>query len=212
MAVLDTWWKVAILIGALGLLRLGFQYAKWVREATRKGAIEFLDSALLALLLVFLLIRPFIIQAYYIPSDSMVPTLQRNDRILVLKFMYLLRDPRRGDIVVFRAPPAASNGTKKDFIKRVIGLGGDTISVHYDEKSEQNVLFVNGKPLREPYLREPMAYQYPPTRVPQGMLFVMGDNRNDSNDSSKWGFLPRRNLEGKAVLRFWPPGRVGLVH
>jgi len=212
MPLFDAWWKIAILIGSLGLVRLSVHYAKWMRQSARKGAIEFLDSALLALVLVFFLIRPFLLQAYYIPSDSMLPALHRGDRIIVLKFTYRLREPKRKEIVVFRAPPAAAHGDKKDFIKRVMGLGGETIAVRYNNKSGHNQLFVNGKPVKEPYLREPMAYEYPPTRVPRAMLFVMGDNRNDSNDSHKWGFLPRRNLEGKAVLRFWPPSRLGLVH
>ena len=211
MPILDTWWKIAILIGSLGLLRLGFRYATWVSESARKGAIEFLDSALLALLLVFFLIRPFIVQAYFIPSDSMVPTLHRGDRILVLKFTYRLRDPKRGEIVVFRAPPAAANGAKKDFIKRVMGLGGETVAVEHQPKLAENLLVVDDKPMKEPYIREPMAYEFSERRIPKGALFVMGDNRNDSNDSHRWGFLPRRNLEGKAVLRFWPPARTGLV-
>jgi signal peptidase I len=211
MPLFDTWWKIAILIGSLAVLRIGAQYLKWVRESARKGAIEFLDSALLALLLVFLLIRPFIMQAYWIPSDSMLPTLHRGDRILVLKFTYRLREPKRKEIVVFRAPPAAANGAKKDFIKRVIAVGGDTIAVRDNEKTGQKQVFINGKPVNEPFIREPMTYPYGPTRVPRGKLFVMGDNRNDSNDSHHWGFLPRPNLEGKAVLRFWPLTRIGPV-
>ncbi len=212
MPVFDTWWKIAILIGSLGLVRLGFHYARWMRDSARKGAIEFLDSALLALALVFFLLRPFVLQAYFIPSDSMLPTLHQGDRILVLKFPYRFRDPKRQEIVVFRAPPKASNGAKKDFIKRVIGLGGEQIAVHRDKATGETAVFINGKPLREKYLFEPMGYDYQPRKIPRGMLFVMGDNRNDSNDSHHWGYLPRRNLEGKAVLRFWPPGRISLIH
>jgi len=211
MPVFDSWWKIAILIGSLAVIRVGFHYAKWMRDSARKGAIEFLDSALLALALVFFLLRPFVLQAYFIPSDSMLPTLHRGDRILVLKFPYRFRDPKRQEIVVFRAPPAAANGAKKDFIKRVIGLGGDQIAVRYDKTTGDNEVFINGKPLKEDYIFEPMDYKYDLTKVPRGMLFVMGDNRNDSNDSHHWGFLPRRNLEGKAVLRFWPPNRISLV-
>ncbi|MCC6445075.1 MAG: signal peptidase I [Armatimonadetes bacterium] len=168
---------------------------------------EVLESALIAIVLVFLIIRPYVVQAFYIPSGSMHPTLLERDRILVNKFVYRFREPKRGDVVVFKAPSQASpDGREKDFIKRVVGLPGDTLEVR------DGATYINGKPLREPYIEEPPYYVYPPYQIPQGMLFVMGDNRNDSNDSHSWGPLERSRILGKALVVFWPFSRAGLIH
>ena len=212
----------------------------------KPGIIELIDSALIALLLVFCILRPFVIQAFFIPSASMENTLLINDRILVNKFSYFLHEPHHGDIIVFRAPPQADPG-KKDFIKRVIGVPGDHISVH-DGK-----LWRNGQPVSEPYIREAPLYAWPVVGrdqfapgvladendgrrwivddhglrvtvgeviVPPRAILVMGDNRNDSNDSHAWTdpdtgvsapFVPRENALGKAEVIFYPFPRIRLT-
>lgn len=258
-----------------------------------KSAAETVESALVAIVLVFLVIRPFVVQAFFIPSESMVPTLEIGDRILVNKFSYRFREPQYGDVVVFKAPPRAAElipeqwttvvgeitgvtgnsgelvatikpyyldrlgeipgfyvvgrdgygdllqlisghrkGNKaiirlagienssdasglvgaelriseRDFIKRLIGRPGDVIEV------KDGAVFRNGKRLREPYLLEDyIGYDMPPQRVPKGMLWVMGDNRNNSKDSHVWGLLDRNRVLGKAMVRFWPLGRIGLI-
>jgi signal peptidase I len=168
------------------------------------GAATWLDSAVLALALVFLVLRPFVMQAFYIPSESMRSTLEVGDRILVNKLSYRFGSPQRGDVVVFAAPPAASP-EGKEFIKRVVGLPGDTVAV------EDGQLVVNGVPQREPYLDEPISYEQAPVTVPPGSYWVLGDNRNESNDSHLWGPLAGCRIVGRAALRFWPPFRVGRV-
>lgn len=170
-----------------------------------KSMAEVVESALMAIALVFLFIRPFVMQAFFIPSPSMCPTLLDGDHILVNKFVYRFREPRIGEIIVFKSPPGASgDGTEKDFIKRLVGLPGDTIEV------KDGSLYRNGKCVREPFLLEQnIGYSMSPTRVTKGKLFVLGDNRNDSRDSHWWGTLERRRVIGKAMVRFWPPKRFG---
>ena len=214
--ILDAWWKIFILVGGLIVLRLVIPLVVRAKSQFRSSVIEFLDSAIMALALVFLIIKPFIVQAFWIPSDSMVPTLQKNDRILVNKFIYHFRKPKRCDVVVFQAPPEAlsssfgDNHGKKDFIKRVIGLPGDEIKI------KGGSVYANGKALKEPYIASKPPYEFPngdgAFKVPGGTLFVLGDNRPNSNDSHRWGPLPRDDLLGKAFVIFWPPGRWRLIH
>lgn len=263
-----------------------------------KSAAEIAESALIAIALVFLIIRPFIVQAFYIPSGSMIPTLLERDHILVNKFVYRFREPRHGDIIVFKSPPEATNiqhslnsaewntvvgevvspfgdtgevmvrakrdyqhgfgrikdlyvarkngkhrvmsierlsaankdliikfagvedaaaaddltgaelrVSEKDFIKRLIGQAGDVIEVKKDD-----AVYRNGERLDEPYIAEPPLYDMEPVKIPAGMLFVMGDNRNNSNDSHAWGPLDRDRVIGKTMVRFWPLNRLSLVH
>jgi signal peptidase I len=269
-------------------------------SAAAKQATEFVESALIAVVLVFLIIRPFIVQAFYIPSGSMEPTLlghdyptRIHDHILVNKFIYRFQEPRHGDIIVFKSPPgvsasgpmsspsewnrvvgrvispAGNSGAvkvaidrdcredvkrlrdvfvaahgdgevrsiesisenadvikflgvddavsaesltgaalkvgEKDFIKRVVGIPGDTIEV----KSNKGVVR-NGKLLKEPYIAEIPLYDMKPVKIPKGRLFVMGDNRNNSNDSHAWGTLARDRVIGKSLVRFWPLTRIGI--
>lgn len=177
------------------------------QSQTAKSAAEIVESALIAVVLVFLIIRPFVVQAFYIPSGSMEPTLLVSDHILVNKFVYRFHEPQHGDIVVFKSPPGASNdGQERDFIKRLIGTPGDVIQV----KSGVGV-FRNGKLLKEPYIAEIPFYDMPAVKVPKGMLFVMGDNRNNSNDSHAWGCLDRNRIIGKSMFMFWPLNRIGLT-
>lgn len=183
-------------------------HARPQAEQMRHSVLEFVDSVLIALALVFLVIRPFVVQAFYIPSASMHPTLVENDKILVSKFIYHLRPPHRGDVIVFRAPRNAEPGSPddKDFIKRLVALPGDTIAVHDSQ------VWVNGKALHEDYIAERPDYEMPPEKVEPGKVFVMGDNRNNSNDSHYWGQLDENRILGKAEVIFWPLSRAGIIH
>jgi signal peptidase I len=167
---------------------------------------ENLQILLVALLLAFL-IRTFIAEPRFIPSASMVPTLQLGDRLVVEKISYRLHPPERGDIAVFRVPPQLQQqGYQSDqaFIKRVIGVPGDRIAI------QQGQLSVNGQRVSEPYVVEtPKVEDLLEVTVPPQQLFMMGDNRNNSNDSRYWGFLPLDHVIGKAVARFFPLDRVG---
>ncbi|MDV3002105.1 MAG: Signal peptidase I T [Chroococcopsis gigantea SAG 12.99] len=149
-------------------------------------------------------IRTFVAEARYIPSSSMEPTLQINDRLIIEKVGYHFRDPQRGDIVVFNPTKALREKNFKDaFIKRVIGLPGDTIKVH------NGIVYANAQPLKENYIAQKPDYEFGPVTVPAGQYLVLGDNRNNSYDSHYWGFVPRENLIGRAAVRFWPFNRLG---
>jgi len=155
-----------------------------------------------------LVIRGFIAEPRYIPSDSMLPTLHQGDRLVVEKVSYHFHSPQSGDIVVFEPPKQLLQvGYEKEqaFIKRVVGTEGDTVEV------KEGKVYRNGQSLAENYILESPNYRLPPIKVPQGELFVMGDNRNNSNDSHIWGFLPTQNVIGKAILRFFPFSKIGII-
>ena len=173
----------------------------------RKGLFENVRLVAIALVIA-MVVRLFIAEPRFIPSPSMVPTLAVGDRLLVEKISYHLHAPHRGDIVVFEPPPQLQEygyRSSQAFIKRVIGLPGQQVRVHEGRVS------VDGQPLTEDYIAAAPEYEMPSVQVPAGSLFVMGDNRNDSNDSHVWGFLPMQNLIGRAVLRFWPLEKFGPV-
>jgi signal peptidase I len=168
---------------------------------------ENIQILILALGLAFF-IRTFVAEPRYIPSESMVPTLEIGDRLIVEKLSYYGHLPHRGDIVVFAPPPQLQEqGYQADqaFIKRVIGVPGDTVAV------QNGRVFVNRELLTEAYIAEPPNYPMSQIVVPPDSLFVMGDNRNNSNDSHIWGFLPTANVVGHACFRFWPVERFGGV-
>ena len=168
---------------------------------------ENLTLIAIALCLAFL-IRTFVAEPRYIPSDSMLPTLHTGDRLVVEKISYRFHPPHFGDIVVFQPPEELqSRGYTQDqaFIKRIIGRPGEIITVAGGK------VYLNGQPLQEDYIAEPPDQPFPPVQVPEDKFFVMGDNRNDSNDSRYWGFLPRKNIIGRAVFRFWPFNRIGSI-
>lgn len=195
-----------------------------------KGLWENVQVLVIALVLA-LLVRTFVAEPRYIPSDSMVPTLLVGDRLIVEKVSYRLHPPQTGDIIVFEPPSQLQRrGYAKDqaFIKRIIGQPGQRVSIY------QGVVSIEGQPLKEPYIAEPPAYNCPSQTplppdgqdlcsflyrqglregdsfpVPEGTYFVMGDNRNNSNDSHAWGFLPRENIIGRAWVRFFPFDRLG---
>ncbi len=143
-------------------------------------------------------------QCYLIPSGSMEPTLEVNDRLFVDKISYHFASPHRGDVVVFTPPPAIVEKEKSTdpFIKRVIGLPGEQIEI------KGGRVYVNNQPLQENYITNKPDYQWGPQIVPKNSYLVLGDNRNKSYDGHVWGFLNRDRLIGKAVVRFWPPERV----
>ncbi|MGK7888344.1 MAG: signal peptidase I [Leptolyngbyaceae cyanobacterium] len=154
-----------------------------------------------------ILIRLFVAEPRFIPSDSMVPTLAVGDRLVIEKVSYRFSHPQPGDIVVFRPPAILQEyfgfGDDQAFIKRVIGTPGDRIRI------EGGTVYVNDHPLDEPYIAAPPNYTLLPVQVPSDAYFVMGDNRNNSNDSHVWGFLPEENMIGRAIFRFWPLNRGG---
>jgi signal peptidase I len=166
-------------------------------------AWEWTKSLAIALILAFG-IRTAVVEAFYIPSGSMEPTLQVGDRILGNKFWFWFSDPHRHDIVIF-APPDTAHLAAGAMIKRVIAVEGDLVEVRNGQ------VLVNGARVVEPYLKERPQYHLPPTPVPSGMLFVLGDNRNASYDSHAWGFVPRGNLRAKAFARYWPLNRIGFL-
>jgi signal peptidase I len=173
------------------------------RRLPKKGGgfLEFVIIVIIAFALVFGFVRPFVIEAFYIPSESMIPTLEISDRVFVNKFIYRFHEPERGDIVVFKSVEGSDEGGQEDLIKRVLGVAGDEISVR------DGVLFVNGERQKEPYVNKefPDDSSYGPTTVPEGKIFVMGDNRSNSRDSRFFGPVPLDNVEGEAFVIFWPP-------
>jgi signal peptidase I len=178
------------------------------KETLKREAKEWLHSIVVALILT-LIIRTFVVQAFKIPSGSMRPTLLEGDKLFVNKYVYRFEPPKRGDIVVFKYPVEP----KKDFIKRLIGLGGDTVEIRGGK------VYVNGQMLDEPkvfnsityYNHDPFGAPNEAVKVPQDAYFVLGDNSANSTDSRFWGFVPKRNLLGKAFFRWWPPKRMGVV-
>jgi len=165
---------------------------------------ETLSTIAIALVLT-LVIKVFLIDNRVIPTSSMYPTIYIGDMVLVNKAVYNFHPPERKDIIVFR-PPAVIG--EKDLIKRVIGLPGDTVEI----KNQQ--VFINGKVLEENYLNENPQYLFGPVTVPEGHLFVLGDNRNQSFDSHQWPdpFLDISSVKGKAFFRYWPLKRMGKLN
>jgi signal peptidase I len=155
---------------------------------------------------------------YRVPSSSMEPTLhcarpadgcraRFSDRVIALRIVYRFRDPHRGEIAVFDAPERAAAACRSGvYVKRVIGLPGEVIS------ERRGVVFVDGKPLSEPYLRAPTRDERSGDwgRLPDDMYFVMGDNRASSCDSRDWGPVPRKSFIGPATVTYWPPNRISI--
>jgi len=161
---------------------------------------EILESVILAVVLAAV-IRLWLFEPFYIPSPSMQPTLYPGDRIIVNKLSYRLHPPERGDVIVFKFPL----DPQRDFVKRVVALEQETIEVR------QGYVYINGRRLEEPYLPHELVPDYGPIKVPRGHLFVMGDNRNNSEDSRFWGPLNQKYLIGKAFFVYWPPHHMELI-
>lgn len=162
---------------------------------------EALESVVVAVLLA-VLIRLFVLEPFYIPSGSMEPTLREQDRIIVSKLNYRIQEPQRGDIVVFKFPL----DPKRNFVKRLIAKGGETVSIRSSK------LYIDGQQVPEDYLPKGLRFaDFGPVTVPANSFFMMGDNRNNSDDSRIWGYLPRDLVVGKALFIYWPPTRASLT-
>ena len=157
-------------------------------------------------------IRTFAAAAYFIPSGSMEPTLQIDDRLMVDKVSYHFKNPQRGDIIVFWPPNSTiaacglSQKSADPWIKRVIGLPGEKIEV------KEGRVYVNQRPMPENYIAGKPQYLWGPTVVPPDSYLVLGDNRNNSCDGHYWGFLKRDRIIGQATIRFWPFNRLGILN
>jgi signal peptidase I len=163
--------------------------------------LEVLETAVLTLLL-FMAVR-LTVQNFKVDGPSMRPTLQNSEYILVDKAEYYLHAPRRGDVIVFIAPPNPST----DYVKRVIGTPGDTVRVSAD-----GIVYVNGVQINEPYVADHDNPYEPNTwKLGPNQYFVLGDNRGDSSDSRAWGLVPRSDIIGKAMLVYWPFSEVHLL-
>jgi signal peptidase I len=172
-------------------------------DTTILKSIGLYVSTIIFVICLALLIRTFIVQAYKIPSGAMKHSILVGDHILVNKFIYASKKPQRGDIIVFKYPV----DLKKDFIKRVVGLPGDTI------EGRDKIIYVNNESLEEPYAAHTDPHIYPkgkqerdnfgPITVPENAFFVMGDNRDQSFDSRYWGFVDRKSIKGKAFVIYW---------
>ncbi|HLA66833.1 MAG TPA: signal peptidase I [Acidimicrobiia bacterium] len=175
-------------------------------------------------LVVAVIIKTFLIQAFFIPSASMHDTLLEGDRVMVNKLAYRFGEPHRGDVIVFDSPLVAHDQTESflgrvvrnvgealglstpesALIKRVIALGGETIEI------KGNRIYIDGVAIDEPYLTRPVNMDaFGPLTIPQGYVFVMGDNRNQSEDGRVFGPIPDSDIIGRAFVRVWPPGRWG---
>ena len=164
---------------------------------------EFLQSLAIAAILAFFIIT-FIAQSFVVDGRSMEPTLHNGERLFVNKFIYRFHPPQRGDIIVF-TPRGAPD---KKYIKRVIGLPGDTVYIH------DGLTYINGEPLKETYLNEEMRGEFGPFQVPPESVFVMGDNRNHSADSryqSIVGYVDYDSISGKAFWVYWPINKMRVI-
>jgi len=212
-----------------------------VRAPAGYAAAEMMESVIYAFL-VAIIIRIFFFQTFWIPSGSMEPTLHEGDRIIANKLVYRMREPHRGEVVIFRVFQPSRRGLPgrltleeaysasdlevfapvfqveklqdagggrievQDYIKRVVGLPGDVVEVSDGD------IYVNGEPLDERFETRPPDYdRYGPVTVPSGEVFVLGDNRSNSQDSHVIGTVPMRNIEGRAEAVFWPLKRIGLI-
>lgn len=149
-----------------------------------------------------------VIRSFYIPSESMRPTLQVNDRLFANMNAYWDADPQRGDVVLFDPPEAIKQtnpGFEGPIISRIVGLPGETLEV------KDGLLYINDQPIREDYISEPMEYAWGPVDIPPKSYVVLGDNRNNAYDSHFWGFLPQSQIRGKAIRIYWPPDRMGVI-
>lgn len=171
-------------------------------EKVQRVLWEYVQSILIAFALALFIIT-FVVQSFIVTGPSMEPTLHNGERLLVNKFIYRFSAPKQGDIVVFH--PVAR--PREDYIKRVIAVPGQSVEVR------EGKVWVDGEALAEPYLTQPTYGQYGPVRIPQGRIFVLGDNRGNSQDSRhpEVGLVSINSVIGKAAIRYWPLSRFGLV-
>lgn len=200
-------------------------------EEHKDSFVDFLKELPVLIVVAFgiaLLIKTFLLQAFFIPSGSMENTLLIGDRVLVSKFLYKFSDPDPGDVVVFISPlggvtPKQDRGpignfvngiseglglksSERDFIKRVVAVEGQTIQI------KEGTIFVDNKKLNEPYRHDQLPMpDYGPTKVGKDKVFVMGDNRSNSQDSRVFGPIPKSSIIGRAFVLIWPPGRFEIL-
>lgn len=191
-----------------------------IKEKLKSQVREWTESIIIAIILA-LIIRTFVVQAFKIPSGSMIPTFKVGDRIFVSKFIYgakipltdmrlpAVREPKRGDIIVFIAP----EDPKKDFVKRLIAVGGETVEL------KDGKVLIDGKPVEDLQSIKSVYYynagdygkEAQVITVPKDSYFALGDNSASSRDSRYWGFVPRKSIIGKAVLIYWPLDRMKVI-
>lgn len=176
-----------------------------VREKKKRSALGIIIEVLVIVVAAFviaMLVQAFLVKPFTIHQISMLPTLEEGDRILINRLTYHFREPRAGDIIVFRSPL----DSREDLVKRIVAVAGDRVAV------VGGTLHVNGKAVDEPYLLEqPFAGELPETEVPPGHVFVLGDNRNNSGDSRLFGAVDEDAIIGTAFLIYWPIGRWGTL-
>ena len=208
----------------------GREQARTRERSTTSRTLRELPVLFVVALTIAFLVKTFLAQAFYIPSGSMLPQLQLYDRVVVSKLAYKLHDPHRGDIVVFDAPNSRFGRQSPDrgpvgnllhyvgervgivqpstdeFIKRVVALPGESV------EGRGGKILVNNRELTEPYLPPGMVTStFGPVTVPEGMLWVMGDNRSNSADSRVFGPIKQDTVVGRAVVRVWPPSRASFL-
>ena len=176
-------------------------------EAVKPWWRETIETIVWAFVLA-MIIRAFIVQAFWIPSGSMIPTLEVNDRVLVAKFWNYFFEPSRGSLYVFKYPV----NPDRDFVKRVIAVPGDVVDI------KNGVVYINGSPTTETYvknhdrftLRPSNLFPEVPFTVPEKCYFMLGDNRSNSQDSRFWGFATLDDMRGPVFFRYWPLNRIGI--
>jgi len=178
-----------VIAGAVGWRRAG------------RGALDFAKTLVIAFLLAQL-VMVSVAQAFQVEQYSMEPTLLPHDRVLVNKFIYRFREPQRGDVIVLHYPRDPS----RNYIKRIVALPGDRVEIRNGH------LYINNNSVQEVYINGQPSGDYGPEAVPDGSYFVLGDNRNNSEDSRAFGFLKRSQVVGRAVLIYWPPQRMRVLH
>jgi len=179
-----------------------------MNDRVKREIREWIESLVIAVILA-LVIRTFVVQAFKIPTGSMRPTLLEGDRILVNKFLYKFQEPRRGDVIVFKYP----GDQKKDFIKRFIAKEGEEVEIRGGD------IYVDGERVEDPFIMRKINYYNKSPygeagkriTVPEDSYFVLGDNSASSRDSRYWGFVPEKNLIGKAFFLYWPLNRIRKV-
>jgi signal peptidase I len=195
------------------------------RTPRAKSFLRELVETIAFTLLIYLLVRNFLFENYRVLGHSMDPTLEDAQLVMVNKLGYRLHAPERGDIVVFYDPRTDAPGIiertinqlkeiftlgrlqsdRPKLIKRIVGLPGEVVEIR------DGAVFIGGRPLSEPYIASLGRYSQPPTQIPEGQYFMLGDNRNNSSDSHYWGTLPREKILGKAWISYWPPRLWGVI-
>jgi signal peptidase I len=165
------------------------------------SALRELAETILFTLLIYLLVRTFVLENYRVQGVSMMPTLESGQYLVVDKLSYRLHEPQRGDIVVLHDP----HRSDRKLIKRIVGLPGEILEL----KNSQ--LYINGQPFDEAYVGVTIRYTQVPLPIPEGHYYVLGDNRNNSSDSHSWGALAGKDVVGKAWLSYWPPSLWGII-